>query len=322
MSEQHIYNLQFPDYIKTLNIGGYKFKRIKNYPQAFAGLQHIVHALGAELPMIPNTGTHQFTAIVEIPKKEKAPILPWDKKYKHTRLNDVLLLLSLFTGRNVFSLHEEEEKFPITRDPRGHYFGGQFELSAIQDFQWRNKKTGECVPDDKMDGKLVYDSEHIDLGLEQTINKVLNTISTNEWKEEFGNGYFLFLFHQALDIHNIEPVFLLCWTIWEHLFALHNRNWLDQSTIEKMSADNKISFIINKYLLIKLDASANKEIKRITKARNRLVHFGMKPANVDYSEMDLFIRCTEQIVSITLGLKPNNAFNSIEQLKKMLKIKQ
>ena len=48
MKERPVYNLEFPAYIDELNIAGYKFKRAKNYQEAFAGLQHKIEAYGGE----------------------------------------------------------------------------------------------------------------------------------------------------------------------------------------------------------------------------------------------------------------------------------
>ncbi len=94
---------------------------------------------------------------------------------------------------------------------------------------------------------------------------------------------------------------------------------MDNTAIEQMSGDKKVSFILNKYLLVDIDEKARKEVKRITQARNRLIHYGIKPDNVDLKEMELIIRLTEQIMAIVLKLQPSNAFNSVERLRALLK---
>ena len=321
MKNLSVYNLEFPEYIHELNLAGYKFKRITDYETAFAGLQHTVEAYGGEFSRKLNTGTHQLTATVEIPDKEKSAVLPWEKNGKFTKIQDVLLFLTLFTGRNVFVLNPGEEKYPLRPDPRHHFYGGQFRLSVRSDVKWRSKTTGELITEEKMNGQSVSDYEYLDTGLEKTINEVIVTLASKDWQDEFNGGYFLFLFRQAMIQNYIEPTFILCWTIWEHLFTVHNRNWLDNTAIEQMSGDKKVSFMLNKYFLIDVDEKARKEIKRITQARNRLVHYGIKPDNVDLKEMELVIRITEQIMAIVLKLQPSNAFNSLERLKKLLKLK-
>lgn len=314
MKELPVYNLEFPEYVNELNIVGYKFKRVKEYAKTFAELQHRINVIGCEFPIIPNTGTHQITASVELPEKESLCILPWEKNSNFTKLQDVLLFLTIFSGRNVFALNPGEEKYPLRPDPREHFYGGQFRLSVINNVRWRHKDTGEIVSDEKMNGHFIGDYLHFDNGLEITINKVLETIASKEWQKEFNGGYFLFLFRQAMKQSDIEPAFILCWTIWEHLFTLHNRNWLDNTSIEQISGDKKISFILNNYFHIDINDKARKEIKRITRARNRLIHFGIRPDDFDLKEMELVIRLTEQLISTTLKLQPSNAFNSFEKI--------
>src|SRR3989344_8729165 len=139
MKELLVYNLEFPAYINTLDIAGYKFKRITDYATAFAGLQHTSEVSGSEFPIKPITGTHQQTAIVEVPDNEQKAILPWQHGANFTVLQDILLFLSLFTNRNVFALNPGEEKYPLRPDPRMHFWGGQFRLSMVRAFEWYHK---------------------------------------------------------------------------------------------------------------------------------------------------------------------------------------
>lgn len=322
MKELSVYNLEFPAYIDTLDIAGYKFKRIDDYATAFADLQHTIEVFGSEFPIKPNTGTHQKTAIVEIPEQEEKAILPWTKEGKFTKLQDILLLLSLFTGRNVFTLNQEEEKYPLRPDPRGHFWGGQLRLSVQRDVKWRHKTTGEFKSEEEMKGVPVFDYDYLDLGLEKTICFILETLQSKTWRDEYGTGYFIFTFRQAVREYDIEPAFLLCWTVWEHLFTVHNRHWLDDASIEQTSGDKKIAFILHRYLRIEINAAARTEIRRITKARNRLIHFGPIPDNVDLEEMTMFIRLTEQLMAIALNLEPSNALNSFDHLEKFLQGKK
>lgn len=319
MNTLQVYNLEFPDYIHELNIGGYRFVRVPDYENAFKKLQHKVEVIGSEFHVVPVTGSHQITATVEIPDSESDAILPWNPEMKATLLQDVVLFLTLFTGRNVFALEPLQEKQIITADPRLHPWGAQFHLSIQREIIWQNRHSGEIISDAQMQGQQKADYNLLDFGLENTIKGVLATIMLPEWKNEYDNAFFLFTFRQAMRQDNLEPAFLLCWTIWEHLFAIHNRNWLDASSIEQTSGDKKIAFILNKYLLVSIDDVARGEIKRIARARNRLVHFGPIPENVDYEEMEMFIRLTEQIVAIVLRLEPSNAFNSLDRLKEFLK---
>ena len=79
---------------------------------------------------------------------------------------------------------------------------------------------------------------------------------------------------------------------------------------------------MHRYLLIDIYNTAIAEIEHITRARNRLIHFGKIPDGVDLKEMTMFIRLTEQLPAIVLGLEPSNALNSFDHLQKFLQGKK
>lgn len=313
-----IFNLEFPPYIDELKIGDYTFKRVKNYKDAFDGMMHLVNSIGSEFNTDVQTGGHQITATVEIPQKEKECVLLWGNK-KMTQLDDVLFLLTIFTGRNVFKKDWEDKKgMAIMADYRMHHFGGQLHLSLEYESRWKHRETGKLKTENEMKGIPVFNYHQINIGFEKDLNKVLETISSKAWQEEYEGGYFLFLFRSAIQRQIIESSFISCWTIWEHIFAIKNRKWLDDKAIIQMSGDKKIAFVLNHYFLKKIDNNARKEIQRINGTRNRLVHFGIKTEQVGFDEMDMFIRLTEQLIAIILGLSPSNIFNSFEKLEKFL----
>jgi len=301
----------------------YKFEEVKNYEEALAGLQNVITSSGSEFSRKPSTGTHQCTATVRLPNKEKSSVLAWTKG-NFTQFHDVLLLLTLFTGRNVFAINKNEDGLPLMPDPRGHFWGGQLRLSLKSDVWWRKIITKKLISEKQMQKEKgqVWNYEHLDLGLEKTLNYILQIISSKEWLNQYDGGYFLFTYRQVIQQQYIDQAFVLCWTIWEHLFTLNNKAWIDDTTIDQMSGDKKIAFIYYKYLLVKIDEKERKEIKRITGARNRLIHYGKIPNNVDNKEMVLFVRLTEQIMAIILGLQPSNVFNSTESLQDFLKKKK
>lgn len=319
MKELAVYNLEFPAYINTLDIAGYKFKRIADYATAFAGLQHIIEVSGSEFPIKPNTGTHQKTATVEIPETEEETILPWVKGSNFTKLQDILLFLTLFTGRNVFTLNPGEEKYPLRPDPRGHFWGGQFRLSIQHDVKWKHKTTGELKSEEEMRDVPVFDYNRLDLGLGKTICALLENINSKKWRKKYGTGYFIFTFRQIVKQENIEQAFLSSWTLWEHFFTLHHRYWLDDNSIRQINGDKKIAFILYYYFGQEISDFARGRIKRLSKTRNRLVHFGPIPENVDLKEIEMFIRLTEQLMAIVLGLEPSNVLNSFDHLQNFLK---
>jgi len=318
MVEKFIYNLEFPPYITEFKIGNYVFKRIDKYSDAFAQLQHLVDSIGSEYPTKVQTGTHQITAKVELPDNETAAVLPWGIK-DAKQILDILLLLTLFTGRNVFIKDwKDEGSQAIMTDHRQHLWGAQLLLSIDYEPMWKHKSTGELKNASEMTSIPVFDYNQIDIGFEKSLNKILALISSPAWREKYSNGYFLLLFKQAIQRQIIETSFILCWSIWEHIFTLNNKTWLDDRTMETLGGYQKIAFVLNKYFLITIDKKAAKEIGRLVKTRNRIVHFGMKAENTNFDEMKLFIRLTEQLIAIILELRPSNVFNSMEQLQSFL----
>ena len=116
----------------------------------------------------------------------------------------------------------------------------------------------------------------------------------------------------------VETAFLLCWTIWEHLFSLHCRKWLDDKAIETTKGAQKISFILHKYFLVNIDDFARSNINRLVRARNRLAHHGTMSDALDIPEMQMFIRLTEQIMALVLRLELSDALGSLDSLHKFL----
>jgi len=297
-----IFNLEFPPYIKELKIGNYIFKRVKNYNEAFSDMMQFGNI--GNCPV--KTGSHQITATIEMPQKEKKRVLPFKNK-KLTQLDDILFLLTIFTDRNVFKKDwKDSYNKVIISDHRIHKYGRQLICSIPY----------ESKPEYTNTGKL---KNEIDIGFENILNKVLNLISSKKWQNDYEGGYFLFLFKSAMQRQIIETSFISCWTIWEHIFAIKNRKWLDDEVVRQMSGDKKIAFILSEYFLKNIDNTARKNIQKINKTRNRIVHFGKKTEQVDYGEMEMFIRLTEQLVAIILELSPSNIFNSFERIDTFLK---
>ena len=119
---------------------------------------------------------------------------------------------------------------------------------------------------------------------------------------------------------DIEPTFVLCWTVWEHLYSTINPKALSTKQLELLEGKQKITYFFVKYFGLKLNKGSHNELLRITKARNTLLHRGKKPSDVDYGEMTLFIQATACLISKILGLTPSNVFNTNEKLARFLKL--
>ena len=115
----------------------------------------------------------------------------------------------------------------------------------------------------------------------------------------------------------IETSFILCWTIWEHLFALHNVN-LNDKEIHIISGYDKIKYIAKEYNVVKDLSSKTNRIKKLCECRNRIIHVGKFPEdnkkkdasltnynlNSYENEVEKFIYATEALIAKTLNLKP------------------
>jgi hypothetical protein len=312
MKVRPVYNLEFPSWCQEFNIFGYHFERVDNYEEQFLKLQHLVSSI-YEFAEEPNTGTHAITAFVEIPDFEKDAILEWSGEY-HSALSDVLLLLVLFTGRDIFALETQTHKKipsipdPIIADPRVFPWGGILRSSIPY-----KKQPIEPEP-------FGYN-----IGFEESLNQIYTLMRSDDWQKEYRGGYFLFLAKSAFRRQIVESTFIQCWTIWEHLFSILNDQWLSSSQIRRMSSFEKISFILVKYALVgEIDDSSRERIKDLAKIRNRLIHFGKFPERGDArDDAVLFIRLTEFVITKVLGLSPTNVFNTVENLEKYLgKIQQ
>lgn len=308
-----IYNLEFPSYCTALELHGYRFSRVPEYQERLLQLHHTV-AVFSEYDIGPNTGTHAHTALVELRDPEPAPVLEWGDQHR-TALDDICLLLSLFTGRHVFSIAFDEMSLPIVADPRTYQWGGILRVS---------------VP---YEAAMVDEGEiPFDCGFEKGLVRIYELMHDEKWQQLYGKGYVLFLTRQAFAQRVLEAAFTQCWTIWEHLFSVMNRHWLSTQQMEKLSSIDKIAFILSHFgIWGDIDTRARQRLSRFTRIRNRLVHNGRFPEDTDRPLAKngdgqnpehllgvLFIRLTECVVAKMLELVPSNIFNTREKLEEFM----
>jgi hypothetical protein len=305
---KEVYNLEFRSYCQEMTINGYRFARVKGYRDRVASLQHLV-GLISEFEICPNVGINAVTAIVECPDNETESVLnpPGTDK---TALSDILLLLSLFTGRDVFAVNKKNNSVTrrlMTADSRVYSWGGELRIAIPYK---------ECpLPGNEPFG---YDT-----GLEEGLNIVYALIRQQQWQHQYEGGYFLTLANQAFRCQALETAFTQCWTIWEHLFAVHNNRWLSDDEIRRLNPTEKLAFLLVEYALKgEIDRSEKGKIKSLVEARNRLVHFGRFPERgAIFQDAVLFVRLTELIITKALGLTPTSGFNTMEELENYLKPK-
>ncbi len=297
--KKQVYNLQFPSWCPEMTIFGYRFTRVEDYKERLASLQHL-GGFSAEFRIPANTGKHAITAYVSLPGSQEQPILEWTAQESTTALNDVLLLLSIFTKRDVFAVDETfvegYDGGVLLADPRTYLWGGILRCSI----PFKKKGTDpEWGPG-------------YDVGFEEGINEVYLLIRNEDWQHRYGKGYFLFLARQAFKCHGLESAFVQCWTMWEHLFYLHNRRWLSHREMKRLASIEKLAFLLVEYGLLE-QVKSHKKLEPLSRIRNRLVHNGRFPDQDSLAVAELFIRLTEFVLAKILGLSPSNVLNTQER---------
>lgn len=298
-----VYNLEFEWPDRPMRIASYEFVPAKDYEARFSKLQHLVTVHKHTGTIKACTGGHVVTGQVMLPLKEKRAALGWGHE-NPTELNDILLLLSLFTGRKVFTLREGEEG-PIVADPRQFHYGGSLGLSLGQ-----------------VERRFDWGSDY-SLDLSRGVSKVNKTIRSRDWRSRYGSGHFLFLFVAACHRQIIESSFLLSWTIWEHLFRLHNQHWLSRENLKRLAVEEKVAFILTEYQVTNvLKEKERKRLSQLAKIRHALVHDGIFPNRESAQAADVFVRVTEYVIAKTLGLSPSEVFSPRERLDRFLNNQQ
>jgi hypothetical protein len=301
-----IYNLEFPAYCSEITIHGYRFYRVPEYEEKFLSLNRRID-VRSEFHEKPGFGKHSVTALVHLPSSEDPAVLSWASG-EEKALDDVQFLLSLFTGREIFPYVEQEDETTKAQwlsilDHRKCPFGGTLSCSLPVEF------TQPYVP-----------HESYNIGFEKGLNSVYDLIRTDTWLKKYERGHYLSLTRRMCQTRELEPAFVQCWTIWEHLFALQNRHWLSGKEINRLNAVEKLSYILSDYALRSdIDDGSRNRIQDWVEARNRLIHFGKFPEKDKVSEdAYLFIRLTEFIVAKTLNLIPSELFDTTKKLEEFL----
>lgn len=306
-----VFNLEFPSYCNQLNIGDYKFYRVENYNEQLLKLQHTlpdwVNGFGEEIMVYSSIGQHTITGYLEYSQQPVPSVLDWSTP-QAMEIDDICLLLSIFTQRDVFYVHELfDEKN-----------SNDCKLNSFRIFS-PHKYSFSSVLRASIPLKIIDDIPAI-WDLEGQVNQIIDLIRTQEWQNTYNKGYILFLARQAFKMQVIESAFIQCYTIWEHLFALHNQTWLSDGEITKLSSLEKISFILVHYKFMdEIKKDHKSKLQKLVQLRNRLIHYGKLSDTATHEDALLFIRLTEGIIAKILGLQPSNIFGTKEELAKFIK---
>lgn len=295
-----VYNLEFPSWIDELSIGGYRFIRRSDYRNRHAKLQHLI-AVHSELRSVPNNGENVITARVEGRRNEKSVIFAGTPGKE--ALDDVLLLLSLFTQRTVFAVEPDTEGV-VVADPRFSRRGGILRCSIPY------KAAGAGKP-----GNVAF---------AESLDAICSLIRDPGWRQKYDSGHFVALATQAFRPQPLEGTFAQCWTIWEHLFATMTRAWLSEEMLRHLHALDKIAFILHTFALRpNVSKKDGEKIRSLAGIRNSLIHNGRFPERETvYDEAELFCQITEFVIARIFGLGPSNLFNTIEKFEAFLASEQ
>jgi hypothetical protein len=305
-----VYNLEFPYLRQEMPLGGYRFYRAEDYRERLKSLQHLVSCHG-EFYVPATTGGHALTAFVESPANELPAVLsPYPG---NTALADIILLLGLFTGRDVF-VEEGPVDGVIMADPRESRRIGN--LRCAIPYRRRTTPTRDGAPS-SAESEDVAHMDHTDVGFEEDFNRVYAWIQSEEWQRLYRTGHFIFLAKSALQPnHPLGTAYTQCWTVWEHLHGLHHREIREG---RKHTAVEKIRFLLREYGLKEVQDEDLHRLRPLTRIRNSLVHEGTFP---DYpsvwADAKLFIELTGSLLASVLRLTPTNFLNTSEGLDKLL----
>ena len=282
-----VFNLQFPDYRSQFTIAGYTFTRCEDYNSKIQKLSHHIESYG-EFALLPTSGEHALTAIVDTPNEEQESPLAWGEP--KTILCDIVLLLAFFTGRDVFVADEGESR-PIVRDVRPLLKAETLSASLPQ-----------C-----------FDSSGADTAFETELESILDRIHSKEWLSLYTGGQVLFLARQIYTWQILETSFLWSYVLWEHIFLMEKQVGLSKTKInelEKIESVEKVYFLLKKYGFT-ADLSARQKLKlsqNFTRGRNQLAHFGLFHSNLDIQKnATRWIELTTRLLAVILGLNPTDA---------------
>lgn len=246
-----------------------------------------------------NAVTGTLTCTVAAPPSTSALLAA-----SNSAIDDIVILLRLFTGREVAyaipEAFENEKLLGFGLDHRHYSFGKVIRTS---------------VPYIKGPNLCSSGLKWKDESVEAILNKILATISDKEWLDVYHNGAFIGLLEQAIKQRTITSAFTQCWTIWEHLFFCLNCKWMSEQNIRNTRADEKIAFILHHHgILHHIDKNCRDVIQRMVNTRNRLVHHGFFPDSLQaIADAQLFVDLTEYVAVKAMRLIPGEVFNTLEQ---------
>jgi len=279
-----VFNLEFPSYRDEMEVCGYRFVRVPEYRERTQQLAETVAGF-REFARQATTGSHAITATVATPESELPGVLAWGDPGM-TALDDILLLLSLFTSRHCFAVDRLDAGDVVVADPRQYVHGRSLKLSLPQEFV------------------VVDDPIRANIGFEKGVASVCGVIRTQEWRDKYRRGSFLLLFREACKRQALEASFVLCWAVLEHLFRLLNPS-IPERAVWNTSGARKVAVVFREYGLdVRIREQLESGLRRFVRIRNSLIHEGVFPDDKATAHALTFVRVVEQVIARVLSLPP------------------
>lgn len=155
-----VFNLIFPDNCDELNINNCKIQKLKIYEKQIQ-----------KMDLVGLGGHNTVTATIETPEKDEQT------------LTIILILLSMFTGRKVFT----DESNQFFHDPKPFRFGSILKNSLYP------------------------------FTFEENVNKVYNIVSKKEWQIRYGDCIIPSLL--MFENQPLKCSFIRAWRIWEIVYG-------------------------------------------------------------------------------------------------------
>lgn len=290
MKTYDVYNLVFPDYRDEMEIFGYRFMRVEKYAKRVSNLYHpnSLSTPSGEFYFERNLGSHQHTAIVEVPENQENAVLEWSGP-GYPAIDDLQLLLMLFTRRDVFLREPDDIDWAPDWDSR-NYLWGEYLIGLIPS-----------------DNNRSENKKNTKTNFEIYLNKIYQEIRTNDWLQKYNRGHFLSVLRSAFLIQKTEPTFFLCWIIWEHLYSQHKKQRVFKKIVKSDSSHNKkISNLLIHYgFCSDIENKYKKISKNLDIVRNEVIHDSYISKD-NKKVADIFIYLTEMLVAKILRLKVEN----------------
>lgn len=158
--------------------------------------------------------------------------------------------------------------------------------------------------------QVAGDGHVYDIGFEEGVGEVYSLIRSASWQRKYGHGYVLFLALHAFKCSLLEAAIAQCWTMWEHLFSLHDRSRLLRDENDGVDCRDKLTFLLAEYGLAE-QIGRDERVERLTHLRDTIVHLGRIPEEAESQREALFfLRLTEVLLAQILGLSPVNVLGT------------